>query len=66
MVMARVGVIGWRGMVGSVLVDRMRAEGDFALITPEFFSTSKAGGLEVFRGIGAGSPCRCGPPARSS
>ena len=42
--MARVGVIGWRGMVGSVLVDRMRAEGDFALITPEFFSTSKAGG----------------------
>jgi len=42
--MPRVGLIGWRGMVGSVLVDRMRAEGDFALIEPVFFSTSQAGG----------------------
>ena len=40
----RVGLVGWRGMVGSVLVDRMRAEGDFALIEPVFFSTSNAGG----------------------
>jgi aspartate-semialdehyde dehydrogenase len=39
-----VGLVGWRGMVGSVLIDRMRAEGDFALIEPVFFSTSNAGG----------------------
>ena len=39
-----VGLIGWRGMVGSVLMDRMQAEGDFALIEPLFFSTSNAGG----------------------
>jgi len=39
----RVGIIGWRGMVGSVLVDRMRAEGDFALVEPVFFSTSQQG-----------------------
>ena len=42
--MKRVGIIGWRGMVGSVLVERMRAEKDFALIEPHFFSTSQAGG----------------------
>ena len=41
--MALVGLVGWRGMVGSVLMDRMRAEGDFALIEPMFFSTSNAG-----------------------
>lgn len=40
----RVGMVGWRGMVGSVLMERMRAEGDFALIDPVFFSTSAAGG----------------------
>ncbi|MEO5735416.1 MAG: aspartate-semialdehyde dehydrogenase [Rubrivivax sp.] len=39
----RVGLVGWRGMVGSVLIDRMRAERDFALIEPVFFSTSNAG-----------------------
>jgi aspartate-semialdehyde dehydrogenase len=39
-----VGIVGWRGMVGSVLMDRMAAEGDFALIEPRFFSTSNAGG----------------------
>jgi aspartate-semialdehyde dehydrogenase len=39
-----VGLVGWRGMVGSVLVDRMQAEGDFGLIEPVFFSTSNAGG----------------------
>ncbi|MBP9057666.1 MAG: aspartate-semialdehyde dehydrogenase [Polaromonas sp.] len=39
-----VGLVGWRGMVGSVLIDRMQAEGDFALIEPVFFSTSNAGG----------------------
>jgi aspartate-semialdehyde dehydrogenase len=42
--MALVGLVGWRGMVGSVLLDRMQAEGDFALIEPLFFSTSNAGG----------------------
>ena len=41
---ALTGLIGWRGMVGSVLMDRMRAEGDFDLIEPVFFSTSNAGG----------------------
>lgn len=40
----RVGLVGWRGMVGSVLLDRMQAEGDFKLIEPVFFSTSNAGG----------------------
>lgn len=39
-----VGLVGWRGMVGSVLMDRMQAEGDFDLIEPMFFSTSNAGG----------------------
>lgn len=38
------GLVGWRGMVGSVLLERMRAEGDFALIEPVFFSTSNVGG----------------------
>src|SRR5829696_7705245 len=38
-----VGIIGWRGMVGSVLVQRMREERDFAHIDPVFFSTSQAG-----------------------
>src|SRR6187402_2736761 len=38
-----VGIIGWRGMVGSVLVQRMREERDFDLIDPIFFSTSQAG-----------------------
>jgi aspartate-semialdehyde dehydrogenase len=39
-----VGLVGWRGMVGSVLMQRMRDEGDFKLIEPVFFSTSNAGG----------------------
>ena len=38
------GLVGWRGMVGSVLMDRMQQEGDFGLIEPLFFSTSNAGG----------------------
>jgi aspartate-semialdehyde dehydrogenase len=41
---ALTGLIGWRGMVGSVLLERMRAEADFDLIEPVFFSTSNAGG----------------------
>jgi aspartate-semialdehyde dehydrogenase len=39
----RTGLIGWRGMVGSVLIERMRAEKDFARIKPAFFSTTQAG-----------------------
>ncbi|ARN20496.1 aspartate-semialdehyde dehydrogenase [Piscinibacter gummiphilus] len=39
-----VGLVGWRGMVGSVLMDRMAQENDFALIEPVFFSTSNVGG----------------------
>src|ERR1700751_2609479 len=42
--MLRVGFIGWRGMVGSVLMQRMREENDFVGIEPVFFSTSAAGG----------------------
>jgi aspartate-semialdehyde dehydrogenase len=42
--MLKVGMVGWRGMVGSVLMDRMRTENDFALIEPVFFTTSNVGG----------------------
>lgn len=41
MAAAQVGLIGWRGMVGSVLMQRMREERDFDVIDPVFFSTSK-------------------------
>jgi len=41
----RVGLIGWRGMVGSVLMQRMREERDFDLIEPVFFTTSQVGGI---------------------
>ena len=41
--MLRVGIVGWRGMVGSVLVQRMREEKDFDLIEPVFFSASSPG-----------------------
>lgn len=42
--MLRVGFVGWRGMVGSVLLQRMMEENDFALIEPQFFTTSQIGG----------------------
>ncbi|MBR0566220.1 aspartate-semialdehyde dehydrogenase [Azoarcus sp. L1K30] len=49
--MKRVGLVGWRGMVGSVLMQRMVDEGDFAHIEPVYFSTSAAGGkAPVFGG----------------
>src|SRR6266496_76579 len=48
--MKRVGVVGWRGMVGSVLMQRMHAERDFALMEPVFFSTSRVGELGPFIG----------------
>ncbi len=44
MAIKQVGFIGWRGMVGSVLMERMRAEQDFDAIAPVFFTTSQAGG----------------------
>ncbi|MFL2877249.1 MAG: aspartate-semialdehyde dehydrogenase [Pontiellaceae bacterium] len=39
----KTGIIGWRGMVGSVLIERMQVENDFAHIEPSFFTTSQAG-----------------------
>lgn len=42
--MKQVGFVGWRGMVGSVLMQRMREENDFSLIDPVFFTTSQQGG----------------------
>src|SRR5256885_15110360 len=41
--MKRVGLVGWRGMVGSVLMQRMEAEHDFDVIEPVFFTTSQVG-----------------------
>src|ERR1700730_14981375 len=52
--MKNIGIIGWRGMVGSVLLERMRAEKDFDLVEPTFFSTSRAGGAapDIGRAVG--------------
>jgi aspartate-semialdehyde dehydrogenase len=50
-----VGLVGWRGMVGSVLMQRMREENDFALIEPVFFSTSNSGGAAPKWAEGAGA-----------
>ncbi|SUB33788.1 aspartate-semialdehyde dehydrogenase [[Pasteurella] mairii] len=53
--MKNVGFIGWRGMVGSVLMDRMVQENDFANINPVFFTTSQTGQkAPVFAGKEAG------------
>ena len=52
--MKAVGLVGWRGMVGSVLMQRMRDENDFSLIEPVFFSTSNAGGAAPSWAQGAG------------
>ncbi|BCW11670.1 aspartate-semialdehyde dehydrogenase [Arthrobacter sp. StoSoilB3] len=49
-----VGLVGWRGMVGSVLMQRMQEENDFANINPVFFSTSNAGGAAPSFAEGAG------------
>ena len=55
--MNKVGLVGWRGMVGSVLMQRMVEEGDFAHIEPVYFSTSNAGGkAPVFGGKEASEP----------
>lgn len=55
--MKRLGLIGWRGMVGSVLMDRMKAENDFALVEPTFFTTSQTG---------APAPLPGAPPLKSA
>lgn len=52
--MTKIGIIGWRGMVGSVLLERMRSEKDFDLVEPTFFSTSQAGGFAPDIGVAAG------------
>ena len=51
--MRKVGFIGWRGMVGSVLMERMRAENDFNGYEPLFFTTSQVGqaGPDIGRDI---------------
>src|SRR5947207_6324998 len=41
--MIKVGLVGWRGMVGSVLMQRMQQERDFELVDPVFFTTSQVG-----------------------
>ena len=43
MAIKRIGFVGWRGMVGSVLLERMQAESDLEGLEPEFFSTSQVG-----------------------
>lgn len=50
-----VGFVGWRGMVGSVLLQRMQHEGDLGLINPVFFSTSNAGGAAPSFADGTGT-----------
>lgn len=50
----QVGFVGWRGMVGSVLLERMRAEDDFTGLTPRFFSTSQVG--QAPPDVGAAAP----------
>lgn len=51
--MVKVGFVGWRGMVGSVLMDRMRSDNDFKNIDPTFFTTSQVGqeGPEIGKDI---------------
>ena len=52
--MKKVGLVGWRGMVGSVLMSRMQEEKDFARIQPTFFTTSQAGEAAPNFGVDAG------------
>ena len=56
MSLQKVGLVGWRGMVGSVLMQRMQEEKDFDLIDPVFFTTSQAGqAAPSFAGKGCGT-----------
>jgi aspartate-semialdehyde dehydrogenase len=50
--MKKTGFVGWRGMVGSVLMERMKAELDFRDIDPVFFTTSQAGQIGRFDPLG--------------
>ena len=52
--MKKVGLVGWRGMVGSVLLQRMQAENDFALFEPVYFTTSNVGGKAPSIGLKGG------------
>ncbi|MGL5040744.1 MAG: aspartate-semialdehyde dehydrogenase, partial [Aeromonas sp.] len=52
--MKKVGLVGWRGMVGSVLMSRMQEEHDFAHIQPTFFTTSQVGEAAPQVGVDAG------------
>jgi aspartate-semialdehyde dehydrogenase len=61
--MKQIGIIGWRGMVGSVLLDRMREERDFEHIAPTFFSTSQAGAPAPSPGYAAATPGAAAPGA---
>ena len=64
--MKTTGLIGWRGMVGSVLMHRMAEENDFALFNPRYFSTSNAGGTApVFGGKEADSPLLDAPDLKA-
>jgi len=56
--MQRVALVGWRGMVGSVLMQRMREERDFDHIEPVFFTTSNVGGKGPDVGRGETGPLR--------
>jgi len=47
----KVGFVGWRGMVGSVLMGRMLEENDFVGIEPVFFTTSNVGGASPDVGV---------------
>ena len=47
----RVGLVGWRGMVGSVLMQRMVEENDFAYFEPFYFTTSNTGGTAPNFGV---------------
>ena len=62
----RVGFVGWRGMVGSVLMQRMREERDFDLIEPVFFSTSNVGGKGPAIGKRHAAARRTRPTSRRS
>src|SRR5580698_103435 len=61
--MKQVGIIGWRGMVGSVLLERMREESDFDLIAPTFFSTTQAGSAAPLTRASAGTGASAAPAA---
>ncbi len=56
--MKNVGFIGWRGMVGSVLMQRMTEERDFDAIRPVFFSTSQLGAAARLSVVSSKARCK--------